>query len=196
LALNLAADFIVANRGITSQTVTAGHPASYINDIGVNPFFGFAGTVTVSCTVPAQATTCSVTPNSYSLANGAGWGTLTVTTTARTSAFWRNLDQALPFHPAIWSSLVMLLLCATLVPWSQSRQRSFRRRLAFSLLPLVMLAAGLVACGSGGGSGSTSGGGGPPPPPPTGTAAGTYTVTVTGSSDTSTHTTTLTLVVQ
>jgi hypothetical protein len=54
VALNLVADFTVANRGITSQTVTAGQTASYINDLGVTPFFGFSSTVTVSCS------TCSV----------------------------------------------------------------------------------------------------------------------------------------
>ena len=191
VSLNLAADFSVANRGITTQTVPAGRTASYINDIGVNPFFGFSGTVTVSCTVPAQATTCSVTPNSYSLASGAGWGTLAVTTTARSSAAQRSPADRFPLRRPIWSNSVMaLLLCVTLVPWSQSRQRSFWRRLAFLLLLLAMLAAGLVACGGG----STSGGGGPPPP--TGTPAGTYTITVTAISGTLTHTTTLTMIVQ
>ena len=192
VVLKLAADFTVANRGITTQTVTAGLTASYINDIGVTPFFGFSGTVTVSCTVPAQATTCSVTPNSYSLASGAGWGTLAVTTTARGSAaLQRSPTDRLPLRPPIWFNSVMaLLLCVTLVPWSQSRQRSFRRRLAFSLLLLGMLAAGLVACGGG------STGGGSTPPPQTGTSSGTYTITVTAASGTSTHTTTLMLIVQ
>lgn len=162
LALNLVADFTVANRGITTQTVSAGRTASYINDIGVNPFFGFSGTVAVSCTVPAQATTCSVNPNSYSLASGPGWGTLAVTTTARSSAELRRPTDRFPLRPPIWSSSTMaLLLCVTLFPWSQWRQRNFRRRLAFSLLLLAMLAAGLVACGGG----STGGGGGGPPRP-------------------------------
>ena len=191
MPLNLVADFTIANRGFTTQTVTAGRTASYINDIGVNPFFGFSGTVAVSCTVPAQATTCSVTPNSYSLASGAGWGTLAVTTTPRSSAALRSPADRIPLRPRIFSYSVMaLLLCVTLVPSSQSRKSRFRRRLAFSILLFAVLAAGIVACGGG----STGGGGGPPPS--TGTLAGTYTITVTATSGTLTHTTTLTLIVQ
>ena len=191
LPLNLVADFTVANRGITTQTVPAGRTASYINDIGVNPFFGFSGTVAVSCTVPAQATTCSVSPNSYSLASGPGWGTLAVTTTARSSAALRTSPtNRFPLRPSLWNSAMALLLCVTFVPWSQSRQRNFRRRLAFSVLLFAILAVGFVSCGGG------SAGGGGTPPPQTGTLAGTYTITVTATSGTLTHTTTLTLIVE
>jgi hypothetical protein len=190
VSLNLVADFTVANQGITSQTVTAGRTASYINDIVVNPFFEFSSTVTVSCTVPAQATTCSVNPTSYPLANGMGIGTLSVTTTGRTSAALGSTDRV-PFRTQIWSSsMIGLLLGTIMVSWAPTRRRRLRR-FALSLLLLMMIAIALTACGGGGG---TSGGGGPPPP--SGTLPGTYLVTVTGTSGTVTHTTTLTLVVQ
>jgi Pro-kumamolisin, activation domain/Bacterial Ig-like domain (group 3) len=188
VSLNLAADFTVANRGITTQTVAAGQTASYINDIGVNPFFGFSSTVTVSCTVPAQATNCSVNPASYSLANGMGIGTLSVTTTARSSAALGNTER-FPFRPPIWSSsMIGLLFGSIVVSWVPTRQRR-RSRFAPCLLLLMIIAIGLAACGGG----STSSGGGPPP---SGTAAGTYTITVTATSGTLTHSTPLTMVVQ
>ena len=198
LALNLVADFTVADRGITTQTVTAGQTASYINDIGVTPFFGFSSPVTVSCSVPAQATTCSVNPTSYPLASGIGIGTLSVTTTARNAAALRSPTDRSPFRPAVWSSSIMaLLLCVVLVPSAQTRRRRYVRVLAPSvLLFLLTVGIGLAGCGGGGASGGGLSGGGTGSPPPTGTAAGTYTVTVTAISGALTHTTALTLVVQ
>jgi len=137
LVLNLAADFTVADRGITSQTVAAGRTASYINDIGVNPFFGFTGTVTVSCTVPAKATTCSVNPNSYPLGSGKGIGTLSVTTTARTVAPVAGITSS--FVPSIWLTSTIGLFGAMLVPFARSRQRRNGRYLLLSLLFLLSL---------------------------------------------------------
>ena len=193
LVLNLAADFTVADRGITSQTVPAGRTASYINDIGVNPFFGFTGTVTVSCTVPAKATTCSVNPNSYSLGSGKGIGTLSVTTTARIAAPVAGITS--PFVPSIWLTSTIGLLGATVVPLARARQRRKGRSLLLSLLFLLsLITLGLVGCGGGGtnsGGGGGGGGGGA-----AGTPAGTYNITVTANSGSLTHTTTLMLVVQ
>ena len=123
MPLNLVADFTIANRGFTTQTVTAGRTASYINDIGVNPFFGFSGTVAVSCTVPAQATTCSVTPNSYSLASGAGWGTLAVTTTPRSSAALRSPADRIPLRPPGFSPIRSWRYCCA-SRWFPRRNRA------------------------------------------------------------------------
>jgi hypothetical protein len=190
LPLNLAADFSVDSRGITSQMVVAGLTASYINDIEVTPFFGFTSAVTLSCTVPAKATTCSVNPTSYPTANGTG--TLTVTTTARSSAATGKPTDLFPFSPLIWFGSILVLFFCAVIAWGEAKTRpSFVRTPVFSLLLLMLIAA--VGCG-GGGSGSSGGGGNPPPA--NGTAAGTYTVTVTAVSGTLTHTTTLTLVVQ
>jgi hypothetical protein len=197
LSLNLTADFTVADRGITSQTVMAGRTASYINDIAVTPFFGFSSTVTVSCSVPAQATTCSVSPTSYPLGSGLGVGTLSVTTTASSSAALGSRTNALRFRPALWSILTMaLLLSVALLPSVQAREYRYVRVLTSStLLLLLTVAIGLAGCGGGGsGGGGTSGGG--EPPSVAGTPAGNYTVTVTATSGALTHTTTLTLVVQ
>jgi hypothetical protein len=191
--LNLVATFTVANRGITSQTVTAGNTASYINDIGVTPFFGFSSTVTVSCTVPAQATTCSVNPASYSLAGGVGIGTLQVTTTARNAAAATMAGRSRSGWPTWRSPLIGILVFAMLLA-SLRRQRPLLGAPALSVLLLVSIGIGMVGCSSGSGGNGSGGGGGSNPQ--NGTLAGTYTVTVTGTSGALTETSTLTLVVQ
>jgi len=187
--LNLVATFTVANRGISSQTVAAGNTASYINDIGVMPFFGFSSTVTVACTVPAQATTCSVSPASYSLASGPGVGTLSVTTTARSTAGVGTITDRSPSNWLSWRGLAVAVFFSAILLASKPRRQRFMGAPAFSLLILVSIGIGLAGCGSGSGGGGGS-------PPQTGTAAGSYTVTVTGTSGTVTETTTLTLIVQ
>ena len=186
--LNLIATFSVANRGITSQTVTAGNTASYINDIGVTPFFGFSSTVTVSCTVPAQATTCSVNPASYPLSSGMGIGTLSVTTTARSTAVVGTMTDRSSCDWRAGCGPVIAVLFFTILLASLQWRRLIGAPV-LSLLLLVSIGIGFVGCGG-------SGGGSAPPPPQTGTLAGTYTVTVTGTSGTLTQTATLTIVVQ
>jgi hypothetical protein len=190
VALNLTADFSVANRGITTQTVVAGQVASYINDIGVTPFFGFSGTVNLSCSIPAAATNCSVNPSSIPDANGIA--SMSITTTARTARIPIKLINRSPFDSPIWVQFItVLLLGAILIICAKTRRRTLVEALVLALLLLVL---GMTACG--GGSMVGSGGGGGTPQPQSGTAAGNYTVTVTATSGTTTHTTMLTLVVQ
>jgi hypothetical protein len=186
LSLNLVADFSISNRGITSQTVTAGQTAQYINDVGVTPFFGYSSTVTVSCIVPAQATTCSVNPSSYALASGPGIGTIAITTTPRSAA---GLMPTTPWRGMpLWSGAFAVTIFMGFTIVAARRRRAF----AAPIFCLGALLLGIVACGgsgSGFGAGGGGGGGG-------GTPAGTYTVTVTGAAGSTTHTTTFTLIVQ
>jgi hypothetical protein len=188
--LNLVAAFGIANQGIGSQTVAAGSTASYVNDIVVTSFFGFASTVKVSCSVPAQGATCWLTPTSYSLTNGIGIGSLSVGTTARGTAVGMMTNPSPSSRPIWHGSMVIAFAFTMLVP--VPRRRRLKRMSALALLLLVSIVLGMLGCG---GSGSGSGGGGGSPPQ-TGTPAGTYTVTVTGTSGTLTQTTTLALVVQ
>jgi hypothetical protein len=186
VSLNLVADFSIDNRGFTSQTVTAGQTAQYVNDLGVTPFFGYTSTVAVSCTVPAQATVCSVNPNSYALTNGPGYGTIAITTTARSAA------AAIPSDPwraaPLWSGEVAATILVGIAIIGPRRRRQF----GVSAFCVLVLLAGMVACGgSSSGSGGGGGGGGT-----RGTPAGTYAVTMTGTAGSTTHTTTFTLIVQ
>ncbi len=187
LALNLAADFTVANLGIASQTVAAGGTASYVNDIGVNPFFGFTGTVSVSCSVPAQGTTCVVDPNSYILSSGIMVGTLSVTTTSRLRASIEPSRSPFSAAPLVLSSSLALFLSTLLVPsWRVRRSRLIGLLILFAVLSCLLVACGGGSSGGGGGGGTN----------PNGTAAGTYPVTVTATSGTVTHTTSLSMIVQ
>ena len=199
VALTLNADFSIADRGITTQTVVAGQTAQYINDIGVTPFFGFNSDVTVSCSVPAQLASCSLNATTLTTSAGPNIASVMVTTTSRTkTASVIPTDHGPRLRPVtIRFAVLLAVLCACFscflfIRPTQSRQL-LRRRVAFASF-LFGLGIPLAACGGG------SGGAAPPPPPPpttqTGTPAGTYTVTVTGTSGTVTHTMTLTLIVQ
>jgi photosystem II stability/assembly factor-like uncharacterized protein len=175
-------DFTLMPQAPTSATVNAGSPASYT--IAVGAVNGFSSNVTLTCSLPAAATTCSVTPSPIVPGNNP---TVTVTTTVRSffppSGVQRRVS---PWPMPLLAILVSMMVLALLALSTRTR----RLRLAFSV-PLAALFLLLVfqAAGCGGGGGST-------PPPPTGTQVGTYTVTVTGTSGTTTHTTTVSLTVK
>ena len=192
-ALNLVADFSVADRGITSQTVVAGGTAQYINDIAITPFFGFSSMVNLSCTVPANLTKCTVNPNSLTTSSGVNIASVVVATQAHglvppsgPRVRFISWPQSLPVL------LLAILLNALLLSLTRTRRQRFTGALPLALAGLVLFLM-LQTIGCGGGTSYTPP---PPPPPPTGTPAGTYSVTVTATSGTLTHTTTLTLVVQ
>ncbi len=176
-------DFSLNYAGATSATVTAGQTATFINAVYVFALNGFTGTVKLSCSLPATATQCSVSPSSVPPQQAA---TVTVTTMAR-----GVMPPALPigrFHlqpQHIPLFLLTLLLAILILRFARTRRQRLAGALPFAVL-VVFLMLQAIGCGGGGSSG---------PPPPTGTPAGTYTVTVTGTSGSTTHTTTLTLTV-
>lgn len=171
--------------GQSTQTVTAGQTATFTNVITVNPMNGFNGQVSVSCTSPAQAASCSVSPLTLSAGQSAS---VQVTTTARGLA-----PPALRNRPTIpWPRLLPIVALAMLLCFLLARLARTRRQRLVAAVPLagIVLFVVLQAIGCGGGSSTP-----PPPPPPTGTPAGNYMITVTGTSGNLSHTTTLTLVV-
>jgi hypothetical protein len=194
MSLNLVSDFTIDNRGTSSLTVVAGNNATYVNDLGITPFFGFNGSVNVTCAVPAQGTTCGVNPASYATASGPGIGTITITTTAHGAATIGNFsDRNRPGFP-LFLGIMFTLFTMMLVTLRRGRQ--LLRAPVLSLLFLTLLSLTLVGCGDGGGGssgGGSSGGGGSQN---TGTPSGSYTVTVTGTSASITHTASFTLNVQ
>ena len=172
--------------GQSSQTVNAGQTATFTNVITVNAMNGFTGQVAVSCTSPAQATTCSLNQSSLMASQSA---TVTVSTTARSSVPPLLLNRPMISWPRLVPIIVVMLLCTILTRFARTRRQSI---LAGVPLAGVILFLVLQAVGCGGGSSQP-----PPPPPPTGTLAGTYTITVTGISTNpnATHTATLQLIV-
>jgi len=172
--------------GQSTQTVNAGQTATFMNVIAVNALNGFTGQVAVSCTSPAQATTCSLNQNSLIAGQSA---TVMVTTEARSLAPLLPLKRRIISWPRLVPLLVVMLLCVLLVRLARTRRQ---RMLASLPLAGIILFLVLQAVGCGGGSSQP-----PPPPPVTGTLAGTYTITVTGISTNpaATHTATLQLIV-
>jgi hypothetical protein len=179
--------FTVAT-GQSTQTVSAGQTATFTNAITVNAVNGFAGQVAVTCTSPAQATTCSLNQSSLMASQSA---TVTVSTTARSSVPPLLFNRRIISWPRLSPVIVVMLLCFLLARLARTRRQ---RILATVPLAGMILFLVLQAVGCGGGSSYTTP---PPPPPPSGTPAGTYTITVTGVSTNpnATHAATLQLIV-
>jgi hypothetical protein len=180
--------------GGTSVTVTPGATTGNISTITVTPSGGFTGSVALTAALtsspagaqyPPTLSFGSTTPVGIT-GTTAGTATLTVSTTAATSAALAYpKSRTPPWYPAGGAVLAALLLFG--IP---ARRGSWRTMLGMLFL-LVALGGGVLACG-GGGSGGGGGGGGSGNP---GTTAGAYTVTATGTSGSLTQTTTLTVTV-
>ena len=126
-----------------------------------------------------RAPTCSFNPTP--VAGGSGTSTLTVSTTAATTASVAPPSKGIFY--AMWLPISGLALLGT--------GCTSRRRKLLGLVLLALMISGLIfmmACG--GGSSSGGGGGGHP-----GTPAGSYTVTVTATAGSLTHTAPVTVVV-
>ena len=164
---------VIVNRGATTGNTST---------ISVTPSGGFTGSVALTASVtssPANAQNPptlsfgSTTPVNIAGA-AAGTATLTISTTAATTGTLAYpLRRPVGWYTAGGAAMACLLLFG--IP---SRRRSWRTM--FGLLVFcVLLAGGVVACGSSGKNTSSSGGAGTSNP---GTTPGTYTVTVVGTS--------------
>jgi hypothetical protein len=174
-------DFTLAASALSPATVAKGGSAT--STITIAPLNGFSATVNLTCGVTPVATrmpTCAFNPTS--VANGAGSSTLTVSTTATTTA------SLAPRSTGVFYAMLLpiggLALLGTGIRSSKKKFWSFL--LGFLVFSGLVF---LVACG---GSSSSGGGGGGHP----GTPAGTYTVTVTGTAGSTAHSQTVSVVVQ
>ena len=163
-----------------SATVIARNSATYTLSVtGTN---GFAGTVNVTCSLPAAAVACSANPPS--VASGSPT-TIMVSTTSHQLTL--PTAYARRFGPLL---LVVVVLALALLAFGSSVPRL---RWATSILFVVTLFVVFHAAGCAGGS---TGGGSTGPPMLHGTQPGNYTVTITGTSGSLTHTTSVSLTVQ
>jgi hypothetical protein len=170
--------FALANSG--NITVMQGATSGNTSTITVTPSYAFTGTVNLSCAITPTAAshpaTCNVPASVTISGSAAQTATLTVYTTASTTA--ENQMKKLFWPSAGGATLALVLFLG--IP---RRRRNWLAMLG--LLALIISVAG-IGCGGGGGGG---GGGN------NGTTPGTYTVTVTGTSGTLTQTTAVTLTV-
>jgi hypothetical protein len=165
-----------------SATASAGTTATF--NLTATAAAGFSGTVNFACTGAPPLSTCSVSPNSVSLAGGTPASfTVAVATTGSTTAQLlprgENLDASarLGRLAPLFGSFVLGAMLLT-------AKGNSRRTLV--LLGIGVLLGVEIGCGGGGGSSTKV----------TGTPSGTYALSVTGTSGTSTQTTTLSLTVQ
>jgi len=165
--------------------VAPGATSANTSTLNVEPWYGFTGSVALSCVIaPVAASdpaTCSV-PASVAITGPAQPVTVTVATTAASA----SSAQSQRFWPAASGAAKgAALACIVLLGIPLRR----RWRVMLGMLLLFVFATGM-GCGSGG----SSGGSGPPPNP--GTSPGNYTITVTGVSGSMTESATIALTVQ
>src|SRR5258708_19830212 len=116
-------DFSLNYAGATSATVAAGQTATFINAVYVFALNGFTGMANLSCSLPAAATQCSVSPSSVPPQQAA---TITVTTTARglLPPLWPRMRYISrpQFLPVL---LLAIVLSALLLRLAQTRRQRF-----------------------------------------------------------------------
>jgi len=178
----------------TAASVARGATSGNTSTISVTPFGGFTGNVALTAAItsnpagaqyPPTLSFGSTTPVSITGTNS-GTATLTISTTAATSALLYNPEHhGFPWHTEGGAALACILLIG--IP---ARRRRWRTMLGMLAL-LVTLSGGVLACGGGGCGGIGTGANNNP-----GTTAGAYTITVSGTSGTTTATGTVTLNVQ
>jgi trimeric autotransporter adhesin len=192
VTVNAAAQASYALTNSGNISVSSGATTGNTSTITVTPSNGFTGTVSLTCAFTSNASTnpatCNLSPASVDITSGALTSTLTITTTAATSA--KNEAEKLfwPSTGGVAAAFMLFFLAPK------------QRRNWLAMLGLLVVFAGLagMGCGgssSGGGGGGGSNGGGGGGNTGTTTTAGAYTVTVTGTSGSASHMTTVTLTV-
>jgi Big-like domain-containing protein/VCBS repeat protein len=171
-----------------NTTLMAGTSADFA--LTFTGMYGFAGSVSLSCSVspkPALAPTCAVNPQSVNLAsNGSATTKLTIATTGPTA----SLDRRSPTGTRPLYAVLVGVFSLALLGTASGRAKT-KKTIGGMLLVLVLGAATLhLACGGGSST--------PPPPPPSssGTPSGQYSVTVNATSGSITHSTAVTITVQ
>lgn len=172
------------------MSVPPGASIGNTTTVSVTPWYGFAGTVNLSCAITPVAAndppTCSLPASVPVSGENASMVTLTVNTTA---------PAAMSSPMRLWPGAGGAALACVVLICLPMRRRRWLEFAAWVILFAVVAGVGCSGGGNAGGSGggSTGGGGGQTNP---GTTAGLYTVTITGVSGGMTATGTVALTVQ
>jgi uncharacterized repeat protein (TIGR03803 family) len=150
----------------TALTIVAGQSGTVT--FTVTPENGFNSSVSFACSgLPAEAT-CAFSPTSVTPSGGAITSTLTITTTAPSTAMREPIAPSdRPIYALLFPGL------AVVFGITARRKRTLRDVRIFGLLIILLVASELTSCG--GGTGGSTGGGN------SGTPVGTSTVSVTAS---------------
>jgi hypothetical protein len=173
-----------------TSSITAGQPANF-NFMVVPANTTTAGTVTLTASGLPAGATASFSLSTIPAGSGNTNTMLSITTTPHTTASLPSSssrpNRSLPVS-VLWIAVLVLLLSFGL-----SAAHLGGRRLApqFVLASLLLIAAGMTACGAPGGSSSS----GQQINTQTGTPAGTYPITVTATSGSGSISTSVTLTV-
>jgi hypothetical protein len=163
---NPAGDFII-DASPASATIKAGQTATFI--ITISPVNGLNSAITFSCSGLPAASSCNFSPASLTPGGSPVSTTLTITTTAPSSAA-TPIAGLIPWTFAAWP--VAMVLGLFVVSIGNRSKKVWRWSLAFGATALAFC---LVSCG----------GGNSTPPPNIGTPPGTSSITVTATSGTS-----------
>jgi N-acetylneuraminic acid mutarotase len=171
----------------TSVSVSPGAATGNTSTITLTPSGGFTGAISLSCAITPKAAsdpaTCSVPASVAITGSAAQTVTLTVNTTAATSAVRKPGGLFRTSAGGIFFACVLLVFLP-------SRLRRWRTMVGTLLLVFSVIGGALGCGGSGNGGGGTGGGGNP------GTSPGNYTITITGTAGGVTQTGTVSLTVQ
>jgi hypothetical protein len=171
----------------TAVSVPPGATTGNVSTITLTPSDGFTGVISLSCAITPKAAsdppTCSIPASVTISGSAAQTTTLTVNTTAPTSA----LNRARRFF---WPSVSGTALACIIMLVGAPAPRRKRWRI-LGIFVLLFSVVGLGCGGSGNGGGGGGGGGGN-----SGTTPGMYIITVTGTSGNITQEATVSLTVQ
>ncbi len=183
--------------GSPAATVAAGQPATY--NLQLTPAAGFTGTVSFACTGAPLGATCTLSPSSAQVTNGAPSPvsiSATVTTTAASASVSAPNDGPTNHWPGRWpnipeefGAMTALLALAAIAAMQSAGMLPAKATARIVFATAVLLGMALLGCGNSGGSSPVGN------PSSTATPAGNYSLTVTASGSGITQQETLTLTV-
>jgi hypothetical protein len=183
-----AGDFTISANPLMA-TITAGGRATFT--FTVTPQNGFRQTVNFLCSGLPSGAQCSFAPSSITPANMPATSTLTVTTTApSTASLLRHINGDSVLNAWLFFSAMLTGLFWVVASRMRRHGRTGARRLLVLAVVVLGTTAGLLGCGGSGNTTTVT------KPVTAGTPAGTTQITVLATGGTTSHTVAVTLTVQ